>query len=251
MIASPLEQFELIPLIPLFLGSLDISFTHSSLFMCIGLVAFLSLFRMILINRGGTIVPNRWQVFLEGVFNLAMSLSTETIEGGKGQKYFPFIFVVLSFILVCNLTGIVPYSFTATSHLSITLALATMVFLGYLAIGARKHGIRLLELFYPAGVSLVLAPLIVPIEIIAQMSRIISLSVRLFANMMAGHTLLKVIAGFAWQMMSLGPALFIAHSITLGVLTLLIGLEIAVAFIQAYVFAVLTCIYLNEAENLH
>ena len=145
----------------------------------------------------------------------------------------------------------VPYSFTATSHLSVTLALATMVFLGYLVIGAHKHGIRLLELFYPAGVSLVLAPLIVPIELIAQMSRIISLSVRLFANMMAGHTLLKVIAGFAWQMMSLGTALFVAHLVTLGVLTALIGLEMAVAFIQAYVFAVLTCIYLNEAENLH
>jgi ATP synthase subunit 6 len=251
MITSPLEQFELIPLIPLFLGSLDISFTQSSLFMSIGLITFLALFRMILINRGGTIVPNRWQVFLEGIFNLAMSLTVGTIEGGKGQKYFPFIFIILSFILVCNVTGIVPYSFTATSHLSITLALATMVFLGYLSIGARKHGIRLLELFYPAGVSLALAPLIVPIEVIAQMSRIISLSVRLFANMMAGHTLLKVIAGFAWQMMSLGTALFVAHIITLGVLTLLIGLEMAVAFIQAYIFAVLTCIYLNEAENLH
>ena len=109
----------------------------------------------------------------------------------------------------------------------------------------------MLELYYPAGVSLVLAPLIVPIELIAQMSRIISLSVRLFANMMAGHTLLKVIAGFAWQMMSLGTALFIAHLVTLAVLTLLIGLEFAVAFIQAYVFAILTCIYLDEAENLH
>jgi ATP synthase subunit 6 len=109
----------------------------------------------------------------------------------------------------------------------------------------------MLELYYPAGVSLVLAPLIVPIELIAQMSRIISLSVRLFANMMAGHTLLKVIAGFAWQMMSLGTALFIAHLVTLGILTLLIGLELAVAGIQAYVFAILTCIYLNEAENLH
>lgn len=251
LIASPLEQFELIPIIPLFIGSLDVTFTHSSLFMCIGLTAFLALFRMILINRGGTIVPNRWQVFVEGIFQLCMSLSNDTIEGGKGQKYFPFIFVTFSFILVCNLTGMVPYSFTATSHLSITLALATMVFLGYLIIGVRKHGIRLLELFYPAGVSLILAPLIVPIELIAQMSRIISLSVRLFANMMAGHTLLKVIAGFAWQMMSLGTALFFAHIITLGVLTLLIGLELAVAFIQAYVFAVLTCIYLNESENLH
>jgi ATP synthase subunit 6 len=180
-----------------------------------------------------------------------MMMPHETITGGKGQKYFPLIFSLFSFVLTCNLVGMVPYSFTATSHLSITLGLASIVFFGYAIIGIRKHGIRMLELYYPAGVSLVLAPLIVPIELIAQMSRIISLSVRLFANMMAGHTLLKVIAGFAWQMMSLGTALFIAHLVTLGVLTLLIGLELAVAFIQAYVFAILTCIYLNEAENLH
>ena len=245
IISSPLEQFELIPLIPLFIGSLDISFTHSSLFMCIGLAAFLALFRMILINKGGTIVPNRWQVFLEGIFQLCMSLSNDTIEGGKGQKYFPFIFVAFSFILVCNLTGMVPYSFTATSHLSITLALATMVFLGYLIIGVRKHGIRLLELFYPAGVSLVLAPLIVPIEIIAQMSRIISLSVRLFANMMAGHTMMKVFGGFV---ISLG---IVGGWLPLGFSVALTGLEILVAFLQAYVFAILTCIYLNDALNLH
>ena len=144
-----------------------------------------------------------------------------------------------------NLTGIVPYSFTATSHLSITLALATMVFLGYLAIGARKHGIRLLELFYPAGVSLVLAPLIVPIEIIAQMSRIISLSVRLFANMMAGHTMLKVFGGFVISLGILGGWLPLSFSVALT------GLEILVAFLQAYVFAILTCIYLNDALNLH
>jgi F-type H+-transporting ATPase subunit a len=251
MISSPLEQFELIPLIPIRLGDFDISITHSTLFMLIALTTFLLLIRMILMNNGGTLVPNRWQVIVEGIYDLSMMMPHETITGGKGQKYFPLIFSLFSFVLTCNLVGMVPYSFTATSHLSITLGLASIVFFGYAIIGIRKHGIRMLELYYPAGVSLVLAPLIVPIELIAQMSRIISLSVRLFANMMAGHTLLKVIAGFAWQMMSLGTALFIAHLVTLGVLTLLIGLELAVAFIQAYVFAILTCIYLNEAENLH
>ena len=251
MISSPLEQFALIPLIPMRLGNFDFSITHSTLMMYIGIIAFFSLLSMISIERGGTIVPNRWQYFVESIYDTCMTLANDSITGGKGQKYFPIIFVLFTFILVCNVTGMVPYSFTATSHISFTLGLAMITFMGYHIIGVRKHGIRLLELYFPPGVDLALALLIVPIEFLAQFSRIISLSVRLFANMMAGHTLLKVIAGFAWQMMQAGTALFIAHIITLLVLTVLVGLEMAVAFIQAYVFAVLTCIYINEAENLH
>jgi F-type H+-transporting ATPase subunit a len=251
MISSPLEQFALIPLIPMRLGNFDFSITHSTLMMYIGIIAFFSLLSMISIERGGTIVPNRWQYFVEGIYDTCMTLANDSITGGKGQKYFPIVFVLFTFILVCNVTGMVPYSFTATSHISFTLGLAMITFMGYHIIGVRKHGIRLLELYLPPGVDLALALLIVPIEFLAQFSRIISLSVRLFANMMAGHTLLKVIAGFAWQMMQAGTALFIAHIITLLVLTVLVGLEMAVAFFQAYVFAVLTCIYINEAENLH
>jgi F-type H+-transporting ATPase subunit a len=251
MISSPLEQFALIPLIPMRLGNFDFSITHSTLMMYIGIIAFFSLLSMISIERGGTIVPNRWQYFVEGIYDTCMTLANDSITGGKGQKYFPIVFVLFTFILVCNVTGMVPYSFTATSHISFTLGLAMITFMGYHIIGVRKHGIRLLELYLPPGVDLALALLIVPIEFLAQFSRIISLSVRLFANMMAGHTLLKVIAGFAWQMMQAGTALFIAHIITLLVLTVLVGLEMAVAFIQAYVFAVLTGIYINEAENLH
>jgi len=219
--------------------------------MLVGVCAFLGLLEALFLEKGGFIVPGRWQVFVEGTYQLCIGLVNDSIHGGKGQKYFPLVFVLFLFIMVCNLTGMVPYSFTSTSHLSITLSLAMMVFIGYHIICLRKHGIRLLELYYPAGVSLALAPLIVPIELLARCSQVISLSVRLFANMMAGHTLLKVIAGFAWQMMAGGAVLFFAHIITLGVLTLLIGLELAVAFIQAYVFAVLTSIYLNDAENLH
>jgi F-type H+-transporting ATPase subunit a len=251
MISSPLEQFALIPLIPMRLGNFDFSITHSTLMMYIGIIAFFSLLSMISIERGGTIVPNRWQYFVESIYDTCMTLANDSITGGKCQKYFPIVFVLFTFILVCNVTGMVPYSFTATSHISFTLGLAMITFMGYHIIGVRKHGIRLLELYLPPGVDLALALLIVPIEFLAQFSRIISLSVRLFANMMAGHTLLKVIAGFAWQMMQAGTALFIAHIITLLVLTVLVGLEMAVAFIQAYVFAVLTCIYINEAENLH
>jgi len=153
MIQSPLEQFELIPLIPLNLGSFDISFTQSTLFMFVGIISFLLLFRMLIMNQGGTFIPNRWQVLIENIWELCMTLSNETIAGGKGQKYFPFVFVIFSFILVSNFTGMVPYSFTATSHLSITLIMAIMVFVGYHIIGVRKHGIRLLELYLPSGVS--------------------------------------------------------------------------------------------------
>jgi F-type H+-transporting ATPase subunit a len=251
MISSPLEQFHLIPLLPLRMGSFDFTLTHSTLMMYLGLGALLVLLRILLLEGGGYLVPNRWQVFVEGCYDLCLGLVTDIIAGGKGQKYFPLVFTLFLFIMVCNVTGMVPYSFTSTSHLSVTLGLAMMVFVGYHLVCVRKHGIRLLELYYPAGVSLALAPLIVPIELLARCSQVISLSVRLFANMMAGHTLLKVIAGFAWQMMAGGTLLFVAHLITLGVLTLLIGLELAVAFIQAYVFAVLTCIFLNDAENLH
>jgi ATP synthase subunit 6 len=248
---SPLEQFHLIPVLPFKVGAFDFSLTHSTLMMLIGITAFLLLLEGLLMDRGGYILPNRWQTFVEGCYSLCMGLVQDTISGGKGQKYFPLVFTLFLFVMVCNLTGMVPYSFTSTSHLSLTLALSMLVFIGYHIICVRKHGLRILELYYPAGVSLALAPLIVPIELLARCSQVISLSVRLFANMMAGHTLLKVIAGFAWQMMAGGTLLFVAHLITLLVLTALIGLELAVAFIQAYVFAVLTSIYLNDAENLH
>jgi ATP synthase subunit 6 len=251
MIFSPLEQFHLIPLLPFRLGSLDFSLTHSTLMMLLGIFAFFGLLRMLTLDKGGYLVPSRWQVFVEGIYDLCLGLVNDSIHGGKGQAYFPMVFALFAFVMVCNVTGMVPYSFTSTSHLSVTLGLAMLVFVGYHIICVRKHGIRLLELYYPSGVSLALAPLIVPIELLAACSRVISLSVRLFANMMAGHTLLKVIVGFAWQMMAGGSLLFFAHIVTLGVLTLLIALEFAVAFVQAYVFAVLTCIYLNDAENLH
>lgn len=251
MIQSPLEQFHLIPVIPMKVGAFDLSLTHSTLMMLIGIFAFFLLLEGLLMNRGGYLLPNRWQTFVEGCYNLCMGLVNETVANGKGQKYFPLVFTLFLFVMVSNLTGMVPYSFTSTSHLSLTLALSMLVFVGYHIICVRKHGFRILELYYPAGVSLALAPLIVPIELLARCSQVISLSVRLFANMMAGHTLLKVIAGFAWQMMAGGSLLFVAHLITLLVLTALIGLELAVAFIQAYVFAVLTSIYLNDAENLH
>ena len=154
-------------------------------------------------------------------------------------------------MLISNLIGLVPYSFTITSHIIVTFGLALMVFVGVTIISIKEHGLHMLSLFIPSGTSLALAFLLVPIEIISYVFRPISLSLRLFANMMAGHALLKVIAGFAWSMMTAGGLLFLAHFFPLVVLILLIGLELGVAFIQAYVFTILSCMYLNDAINLH
>jgi len=149
------------------------------------------------------------------------------------------------------LIGLIPYSFTVTSHIIVTFSLALIVFVGVNIVGINIHRVHFLNLFLPSGTALPLAFLLVPLEIVSFLSKPISLSVRLFANMMAGHTLLKVIAGFAWSMMKGGGLLFVAHVLPLAVLFILVGLELGVAVIQAYVFTVLTCIYLNDSINLH
>jgi len=171
--------------------------------------------------------------------------------GPAGARYFPYIFSLFIFILLANVVGLVPYSFTITSHLLVTFCLALSSFIAINFIGIKKHGWHMLSLFLPPGSSLALAILLVPIEFISYIFRPISLSVRLFANMMAGHTLLKVIAGFAWVMTTLGFGLWLAHFIPIAILTILMGLELAVAIIQAYVFTILICIYLNDAIHLH
>ena len=171
--------------------------------------------------------------------------------GPKGEKYFPFIFTLFVFVLLSNLIGLVPYSFTLTSHLIVTFALAMIVFISVNIAGARIHGLKMFSLFLPAGTTFPLSLLLVPIEFVSYMFKPISLSVRLFANLMAGHTLLKVIAGFGWALMGCTGVLFLAHYVPLAVLFPLFGLELAVALIQAYVFSILSCIYLNDAISLH
>ena len=165
--------------------------------------------------------------------------------GSKAKPFFPFIFTLFMFVLFCNMIGMLPYSFTVTSHIIVTFVLASFIFIGVTIIGFIKHGISYLKLFVPSGVPLVLMPLIVIIEIISYLSRPISLSVRLFANMMAGHTMMKVFGGFVISLGIIGGWLPLSFSVALT------GLEILVAFLQAYVFAILTCIYLNDALNLH
>jgi len=196
------------------------------------------------------LVPSNWQILIESLYEVIAQLLYDNISN-EGEKYLPFISVLFSFILIANLIGLIPYSFTITSHLIITFSLSMTVFIGVNIIGFNIYKFKMLSLFIPSNTSFNLALLLVPIEFVSYIFKPISLGVRLFANLMAGHTLLKVIVGFSWSMLLLDDLLFCAHLIPLIVLIILMGLELAVAIIQAYVFTILTCIYLNDSINLH
>lgn len=242
MSGSPLEQFVIKPLIHINVGGYDISFTQSALWMGIAVVTATLL--MTLSMRGKAIVPGRWQNVSEMFYEFVGGMVHENL-GHKGRAYFPLVFTIFMLVLMGNLLGMVPYSFTYTSHIIVTGALALGVFILATLVGILHHGLHFFSLFLPKGLPWPLIPLIVMIEVISYLSRPISLSVRLFANMVAGHTMLKVFAGFSVMM-----------GAVLGVLPMvinvaLIGLEVMIAFIQAYVFAILTCIYLKDAIELH
>lgn len=248
MYFSPLEQFQIITIIPLRAGGFDITFTNSAL---IGVLATgLGLTLFFLAFHNATIIPNRWQSVVENIYDFVLSLINENIKTG-GLAYFPLIFTVFCFLLFCNLFGMVPYSFTVTSHIVVTLGLAMALFIGINIIGAQIHGIHFFSLFLPAGVPLIMAPFLVLVELIGYSFRVISIALRLFANMMAGHSLLKILAGFAWTMFAAGGPLAVAHLLPVAVIFAIIGLELGIAFLQAYVFSVLLCIYLNDAISLH
>jgi ATP synthase subunit 6 len=251
MFFSPLEQFQIYPLISLQFGIFDLSFTNGSFIILIGLFSFLICLEMILsIKKQIYFFPKNWQIFIETIYLALLTMVIDNI-GEKSQKFFPFIFILFLFILISNLIGLIPYSFTVTSHLIVTFTLAMMIFIGINIVCIKEHGLNMLTLFIPSGTSLALALVLVPIEIVSYIFKPLSLTVRLFANMMAGHTLLKVIAGFAWTIMTAGGILFIFHFIPLILLVILVLLELGIGIIQTYVFTLLTCIYLNEAVNLH
>ena len=197
------------------------------------------------------IIPQNYQIVIESTFKMLLSMISDNVASIKGQQFFPVVFSIFSYILFLNLIGLVPYSFTLTSHIIVTFALALFIFIGINIICVKLHGLEFFSLFLPGGTSFILALLLVPIEVISFIFKPISLSIRLFANMMAGHTLLKVIAGFAWTLSGCGGLLFLLHYIPMLILIPLFGLELGVAFIQAFVFSILTCIYLNDAINLH
>ncbi len=242
MALDPLHQFEIIPIVPIEVAGIDLSFSNASLFMVIGAVLTVAFMSMGLSRRA--LIPGRWQAATETLYEFVANMIREQ-TGSKGREYFPFIFTVFMVVLMGNLLGMVPYSFTYTSHIIVTFTLAATVFLTVTAIGFMKHGFHYLSLFAPSGVPLPLLFLVVPIELIAYLSRPISLSIRLFANMMAGHIMLKVFAGFAVMLGVIGG---IAPLLLIIALT---GFEFLIAFIQAYVFAVLSCVYLKDALELH
>jgi F-type H+-transporting ATPase subunit a len=194
--------------------------------------------------RQGALVPGRLQSVAEISYEFVANMVKET-AGADAMRFFPFVFTLFLFILVLNLLGMVPYSFAVTSHIIITFALALVVFLGVTVIGFIKHGAGFLKFFVPSGVPMVLLPLLVVIELISYLIRPISLSVRLFANMMAGHTMLKVFGAFVVALGALGGWAPLAF------LVVFTALEVLVAFLQAFVFAILTCIYLNDALHMH
>ena len=243
MAANPMTQFEVYRIGPeIKIGAFDISFTNASLFMVVSSLAILIIFNFG--SKKNSILPNKIQLLAELSYTFVSKMINDT-AGSKAKPYFAFIFSLFMFVLFCNMFGMIPYTFTVTSHIIVTFILATFIFIGVTIIGFIKHGFGYLKLFVPSVVPVVLLPLIVVIEIISYLSRPISLSVRLFANMMAGHTMMKVFGGFVISLGIVGGWLPLSFSVALT------GLEILVAFLQAYVFAILTCIYLNDALNLH
>ena len=245
--ASPLSQFEVKKIIPIEAFGYDISFTNSALAMLMTVI--LVILFMYICSRNLSIIPSRGQTILESTYEFIAGMIGDNI-GQEGMKYFSFIFTLFLFILIGNLLGMFPYSFTWTSHIIVTFAIAFFIFVGVTIIAIYKHGLlKFMSFFAPSGVPKPMLILLVPIEIISYLSRPISLSVRLFANMMAGHTLLKVIGGFVFV---LGANTFIIGGVLpLAFLVALTGLEIVIAFLQAYVFAILTCLYINDAIHLH
>jgi F-type H+-transporting ATPase subunit a len=241
-VAGPFEQFTIKPLVDIPLGSVDASFTNSAVFMVLTVV-LVTLF-LTLSMRGRALVPGRWQLLAELTYEFVGNLVRDNV-GTDGRRYFPFVFTLFMFILFGNLIGLVPYSFTFTSHIIVTFGLALMVFVGVTVVAIAKHGFKFCTYFFPPGVPIFMAPLLVPIEIVSYLSRPVTLSIRLFANMMAGHTMLKVFAGF---IVGLG---FLGGWAPLAVDVALTGFEFIVSFLQAYVFTVLTCLYLHDALHLH
>jgi F-type H+-transporting ATPase subunit a len=242
---DPIHQFELKPLISFgSIGGTEIVLTNAALYM-IAAVALITLVTMYATRRG-SLVPGRLQALVEMSYEFVASTVKQT-TGTEGMKFFPLVFSLFMFVLFANMFGMIPYSFTVTSHLIVTFALAMLVMGVVIGYGVYRHGWHFLRLFVPSGIPKVLLPLVVGIEVISFLSRPISLSVRLFANMLAGHITLKVFASFVATLGSLGVAGWLAAILPLGMTVALTALEFLVAFLQAYVFTILTCIYLNDA----
>jgi F-type H+-transporting ATPase subunit a len=242
---DPIHQFELKRLFTLgHIGPYELIFTNSALFMLIAVLVIAAL--MLIPTRGRALVPGRTQSMAEISYEFVAN-TIQSTAGKEGMKFFPLVFSLFMFILIVNLLGLLPYGFTVTSHIIITVALALLVFMTVLVYGFWKNGLRFFKLFVPSGIPIYILPLIVFIEALSFLSRPISHSVRLFANMLAGHITLKVFAGFIVMLSAFGITGWLGAVLPLSLVVALTALELLVAFLQAYVFAILTCIYLNDA----
>ena len=252
MVFSPLDQFKIAPLISLQIVGLDFSFTNLLLASLVTLFLIQTLVFLIKepVSNSFFIIPSGWQNLIEKLYALVTQILSDIITTGS-EKYFPFMSLLFMFILSNNLIGMVPYSFTTTSHLTLTFFMSFSIFVAMNVIGFEKHGVEFFSLFLPSNTGFFLALVLVPIELISYIAKPISLGVRLFINLMAGHSLLKVIVGFSWNMLLVENLTAISFIFPLLVLVLLMGLELGVALIQAYVFITLTAIYLNDSEALH
>ena len=252
--ASPMEQFEVRSIVPLHIGSLDISFTNASLWMCI-VVVLVALF-LTLGASPRRLVPSRMQSIVEMSYIFVADM-IRSVAGTEGLVFFPFVFTLFMFVLFSNVLGLLPlglfpriHPFTVTSHIVVTFALAIFIFLMVVVVGLARHGLRFFSIFAPK-VPIVMLVVLIPIEIVSFLSRPISLSVRLFANMLAGHTMLNVFGGFVIGLATAGGAVSALSIAPLAAIAAVSALEFLIAFLQAYVFAILACIYLNDAINLH
>ena len=245
--ANPLHQFEIQPIVPLHIGNIDVSYTNSALWMTIGVIV--SIVMLTIAVRPHALIPGRLQMASEMLYDFIASMIRENM-GPKGRKFFPLIFTLFVVVMMGNSLGLLPFSFTYTSHIIVTVALALMIFSMVIVLGLIKHGLHFFTLFVPPSTPMWLLPLIFTLELVSFFVRPVTLSVRLFANMMAGHIVLKVFAAFSVSALALGTAGWIAGLVPMLFNSILIGFELLIAYLQAYVFAVLSCIYLKDALEL-
>lgn len=248
--ASPMEQFEIVAIKPIEAAGYDLSFTNSSLWMAISIAA-ISVFLFVGTARP-QLVPGRWQAAVEYVYDFVRGMLDENV-GPEGRRYAPLIFAIFMFVLVSNLLGLIPWvgAFTPTSHISVTLGLALLVFVTVCIVGFWRHGLHFFSLFWPKDANIFLGAFVFVIEVLSFLSRPFTLAIRLFANMTAGHVLLKVFGTFVVTLGSFGALPYVFGVVPLAVNVALTALEVLIAVVQAYVFALLASLYLNDAVNLH
>jgi F-type H+-transporting ATPase subunit a len=250
-ISSPLEQFEVTSFVGLnapILGQFNLSLTNLGLYSLI--VVFLVLSLHIVANNSHKLIPSKWSISLESAYASVHAMVRDQI-GAANEIYTPFIYSLFFFVIIANLNGNIPYGFTVTTSVIVSIGLSVMIFLGVTILGLQTHGLHFFSFFIPSGTPLALVPLLVLIELISYMARAVSLGVRLFANMVAGHTLLKILSTFLAQLFTTSVIVFFVTLIPFAIFVALIGLELAVSVIQAYVFCILTCSYLKDSIELH